>query len=51
VTFDNARDLAIAALLVRTFGRDVLVLLRRAAAAGVRAGVTELSRERTGGTR
>ncbi|WP_180931549.1 hypothetical protein [Streptomyces sp. AJS327] len=41
---DVARDLVIAALAVRVFGPAVLALLRRVAAAGVRAGVTEMSR-------
>lgn len=49
VTYELARDLAVAALILRAFGRDAIGLLRRAAAAGVRAGVTELHRERTGG--
>jgi len=31
-------------LAVRVLGRDVVALLRRAAAAGVRAGVSELRR-------
>ncbi|MCX2970091.1 hypothetical protein WDH52_19490 [Streptomyces sp. TRM70308] len=43
-----ARDLALAVILLRVFGRDAIALLRRAAAAGVRAGVTQLHRERNG---
>ncbi|WP_327359499.1 hypothetical protein [Streptomyces sp. NBC_01304] len=39
-----AGDVLIAALAIRVFGRDALRLLRRAAAAGVRVGVTELGR-------
>ncbi|SBU99097.1 hypothetical protein YW3DRAFT_06451 [Streptomyces sp. MnatMP-M77] len=38
------------ALMARVFGADVLALLRRLAAAGVRVGVSEMSRhEREGG--
>ncbi|MER7787825.1 hypothetical protein [Streptomyces sp. NPDC097640] len=35
-------DLATAALVMRVFGGDVMALLRRAAAAGVRVGISEL---------
>lgn len=53
MTFDHLRDLTMAALVARTFGRDALALLRRAAAAGVRAGVSEIhnraDREHLGG--
>jgi len=38
------QDLAAAALIARVFSRDIAVLLRWAAAAGVRAGVRELRR-------
>ena len=39
-----AGDLMILAVTLRVFGRDAVVLLRRLAAAGVRAGVSEMSR-------
>lgn len=51
MTIELAWKLAVAALLVRTFGRDALILLRRVAAAGVRAGVHQLHRDGTGGSR
>lgn len=37
-------DLMILAVTIRVFGQDALTLLRRLAAAGVRAGVSEMSR-------
>ncbi|WP_438297690.1 hypothetical protein [Streptomyces sp. HUAS TT7] len=39
-----AGNALIAVLVVRVFGRDAIHVLRRAAAAGVRAGVNELGR-------
>lgn len=44
MTMELAGELATAILLVRVFGRDAARLLGRAAAVGVRAGVTELRR-------
>ncbi|MFC0601813.1 hypothetical protein [Streptomyces palmae] len=43
-----AANLVAAALAVRVFGSDLLALLRRAAAAGVRLGLSELHRNRRG---
>lgn len=37
------------AVVIRVFGRDAVVLLRRIAAAGVRAGMTEMNRTRGDG--
>ncbi|MFC8194583.1 hypothetical protein ACFWBR_42595 [Streptomyces sp. NPDC060006] len=37
-------DVVLAVVAVRVLGRDVLALVRRAAAAGVRLGVSELHR-------
>lgn len=44
MTMELAGDVLIAMLAIRVFGRDVTRLLRRAAAAGVRVGVTEMGR-------
>jgi hypothetical protein len=44
VTIDLAGELLLAALAVRVFGRDAALILRRAAATGVRIGVRELHR-------
>ncbi|MFD3976540.1 hypothetical protein [Streptomyces cyaneofuscatus] len=41
-------DLMILALLARVFGADAVALLRRLAAAGVRAGVSEMTRHERG---
>lgn len=40
--FELVSDVILAALAVRVFGRDVIVLMRRAAVASVRLGVSEL---------
>ncbi|MFF4256337.1 hypothetical protein ACFY1L_34555 [Streptomyces sp. NPDC001663] len=45
MTIDLAGDVLIAALALRVFGRDAVVLLRRMAAAGVRAGISEMHRD------
>jgi hypothetical protein len=45
VNLDVADDVILAVLALRVFGRDVLGLLRRVAAAGVRAGISEMRRE------
>lgn len=42
------RDLVIAALTLRVFGPALLDLMRRAAAAGVRSGVSEMQRRLPG---
>ncbi|MFP1629755.1 hypothetical protein ACLB9X_32385 [Streptomyces sp. 5K101] len=47
MTIDLAGDVVMAMLVLRVFGRDAVTLMRRAAAAGVRAGVSEMLR--TGG--
>lgn len=39
-----AGEMAIAAVVLRVFGRDAAVLVRRLAAAGVRAGISEMRR-------
>ena len=44
VTMELAGDVPIAMLAIRVFGRDATRLLRRAAAAGVRVGVSEMGR-------
>ncbi|WP_171908323.1 hypothetical protein [Streptomyces niveus] len=44
MTIELAGDVTMLAVAVRVFGRDAVVLLRRMAAAGVRAGVMELNR-------
>ncbi|MFI1100419.1 hypothetical protein [Streptomyces sp. TLI_146] len=44
MTIDRVGDVVLAVLAVRVFGRDAALLLRRAAAAGVRTGVSELLR-------
>jgi len=44
VKVPNMQDLAAFALTARVFGRDLVVLLRWAAAASVRVGVSELQR-------
>lgn len=50
MTTQLAFDLIMIALAARVFGADAVALLRRLAAAGVRAGVSEMSRhEREGG--
>ncbi|MGW9306249.1 hypothetical protein ACWHA3_36210 [Streptomyces cyaneofuscatus] len=41
-------DLMILALAARVFGADAVALLRRLAAAGVRAGVSEMTRHERG---
>jgi hypothetical protein len=41
---DIAGEVILAALALRVFGRDTVVLLRRLAAAGVRAGISEMRR-------
>lgn len=38
------QELVVATVAVRVFGRDLVVLARRAAAAGVRTGIQELRR-------
>jgi hypothetical protein len=38
------QDMVVATVAVRVLGRDLVVLARRAAAAGVRAGIRELRR-------
>jgi UPF0716 family protein affecting phage T7 exclusion len=47
VSFQLLDEVVLGVLVVRVLGRDVLVLLRRAAAAGVRVGVSELRRGET----
>lgn len=42
---DIAGEVILAALALRVFGRDTVVLLRRLAAAGVRAGISEMRRD------
>jgi len=42
---DIAGEVILAALALRVFGRDAVVLLRRLAAAGVRAGISEMRRD------
>ncbi|MFJ2217765.1 hypothetical protein ACIQVO_36925 [Streptomyces sp. NPDC101062] len=42
-------EAAMLAVAVRVLGRDAVVLLRRLAAAGVRAGVNEMNRRQDGG--
>ncbi|MFI2318449.1 hypothetical protein [Streptomyces sp. CB00072] len=50
MTTQLAGDLIILILVARVFGADAIALLRRLAAAGVRAGVSEMTRnEREGG--
>ncbi|MFL0028469.1 hypothetical protein ACJBCE_36715 [Streptomyces sp. NBUL23] len=50
MTTQLAGDLITIALMARVFGADAVALLRRLAAAGVRAGVSEMNRhEREGG--
>ncbi|MGW0828622.1 hypothetical protein [Streptomyces sp. NPDC002845] len=44
MSFQLLGDVVLVVLAVRVLGRDVVVLLRRAAAAGVRVGVSELRR-------
>ncbi|MEU3350159.1 hypothetical protein [Streptomyces sp. NPDC037389] len=43
------RDLAMAMVVGRVFGADVRTVLRRLAAAQVRAGISELARDRERG--
>ncbi|MCX4662100.1 MULTISPECIES: hypothetical protein [Streptomyces] len=43
-----AADVIMAAVAVRVLGRDTITLLRKAAAAGVKAGFSEISRDRGG---
>ena len=45
MNLDVVGEAILAALALRVFGRDVLALLRRVAAAGVRAGISEMRRE------
>ncbi|MFD0002896.1 hypothetical protein ACFVJ4_10770 [Streptomyces sp. NPDC127178] len=45
MTMDIAGEVILAALALRVFGRDAVVLLRRLAAAGVRAGISEMRRD------
>ncbi|GAA1878403.1 hypothetical protein [Streptantibioticus ferralitis] len=40
----HVNALAVAGLALRVFGRDLVALLRRCAAAGVRVGICELRR-------
>ena len=47
---DIAGEVILAALALRVFGRDAVVLLRRLAAAGVRAGISEMRRDLGEGT-
>ncbi|MGP4043366.1 hypothetical protein [Streptomyces sp. 2A115] len=47
MTIDVAGDVILAVLVLRVFGRDAVTLLRRVAAAGVRAGISEMRRERS----
>ncbi|MGW5986176.1 hypothetical protein ACWFRT_10025 [Streptomyces anulatus] len=50
MTTQLAGDLIILILVARVFGADAIALLRRLAAVGVRAGVSEMTRhEREGG--
>ncbi|MDP9954187.1 MULTISPECIES: hypothetical protein [Streptomyces] len=50
MTTQLACELTVLALAARVFGADALAVLRRLAAAGVRAGVSEMTRhEREGG--
>ncbi|MBB1252538.1 hypothetical protein H3146_04000 [Streptomyces sp. OF3] len=49
MTIEVVGDLVLAGLAIRVFGSDVKALLRRAAAAGVRIGVGELSRSHAEG--
>jgi hypothetical protein len=42
---DIAGEVILAALALRVFGRDAVVLLRRLAAADVRAGISEMRRD------
>ncbi|MET9810797.1 hypothetical protein [Streptomyces halstedii] len=50
MTTQLVSDLTTLALMARVFGADIIALLRRLAAAGVRAGVSEMNRhEREGG--
>ncbi|MEV7870861.1 hypothetical protein AB0P17_33280 [Streptomyces sp. NPDC088124] len=44
MTMELAGDVTMLAVTIRVFGRDIVVLLRRLAAAGVRAGVSEMNR-------
>lgn len=39
-----AADVLMAALALRVFGRDAVILARRAAVAGVKAGISEMRR-------
>lgn len=43
-SFQLAKDLLAAAVCIRVFGGDAVTLMRRIAAAGVRAGIHELHR-------
>lgn len=49
MTMELAGDVTMLAVAIRVFGRDAVVLLRRMAAVGVRAGVTEMSRRQSNG--
>ncbi|MBH5335798.1 hypothetical protein IHE55_13735 [Streptomyces pactum] len=49
MNYELLGNLVTAALAVRVFGSDLLSLLRRVAAAGVRVGISELDRDRRGG--
>ncbi len=42
-------DVTLASVAVRVFGRDGVLLLRKVAAAGVRAGISELRRHASRG--
>ncbi|MEU8891543.1 hypothetical protein [Streptomyces sp. NPDC048442] len=44
MTMEHVEEMVMAALVVRVFGRDVIVWSRRIAAAGVRAGISEMHR-------
>ncbi|MEV5566003.1 hypothetical protein ACWGNY_30605 [[Kitasatospora] papulosa] len=44
MTIQLASDLMMLAVVIRVFGQDAVTLLRRLAAAGVRAGVSEMRR-------
>ncbi|MFS0698113.1 hypothetical protein [Streptomyces nitrosporeus] len=49
MTIHLVGDLLVLAVTLRVFGQDVLMMLRRLAAAGVRTGISEIHRRpRTG---
>ncbi|MFE2943768.1 hypothetical protein ACFXKG_32650 [Streptomyces sp. NPDC059255] len=48
MTMEIARDMTMLAVAVRVFGKDAVMLLRWGAAAGVRAGISEMNRRTNG---